>query len=84
MKDPKKFVELMEKYDIKPRDLGITSRYKMMIRKGERKPSRELVVSLVELVNQRIERVVAGPRGFEPRTSGLGGRRSILAELRAH
>ncbi len=27
--------------------------------------------------------VYAGPRGFEPRTSGLGGRRPILARPRA-
>ena len=27
---------------------------------------------------------VAGPRGFEPRTTGSAGRRPILARLRAH
>ena len=28
-------------------------------------------------------RCVAGPGGFEPPTTGLGGQRSVLAELRA-
>ena len=30
-----------------------------------------------------VPRILAGPGGFEPPTTGLGGQRSVLAELRA-
>ena len=37
----------------------------------------------VELRREVVPRILAGPGGFEPPTTGLGGQRSVLAELRA-
>ncbi len=44
------FIELMEKNNIKPKDLGITTTYKYEIRLGIRKPSIELCTHLLRLI----------------------------------
>ena len=50
------FVELMERYGIKPshfkyvRGKGLSSRYMNYLRKGDRNPSPELVKQLLELI----------------------------------
>jgi len=71
------FIELVERYGIKPSDLGITSNYLYKIRKGERKPSSELYNRLVELI-RKIEGKFEGDTpsmvdrpGFEPGTSRM-------------
>ena len=52
------FVESMEKYRIKPKDLEISRVYKMILKRGDRKPSKELVEKLIEKINS----LAAGPR----------------------
>ena len=74
------FVKLMEECGLKPKDLGITSRYKLMLKKGEKNPSELLVQKLLELCRERIG---MEPRpGFEPGTSALPGRRSTELSYR--
>ena len=69
------FVQLMEKYRIKPSELGITSHYKLMLKRNERRPSRDLVIKLYKRVKE-IEGELAPGGGFEPPTTGLTARRS--------
>ena len=70
------FVKLMEEFGIKRQDLGIRSRnYIYMLRRGDRRPSRELIMKLIHLIEGRI-RVVAPGGGFEPPTTGLTAPRS--------
>ena len=47
------FVRLMEEYGIKPKDLGIKPRYKLMLKRGERKPSVDLVERLYALIKEK-------------------------------
>ncbi len=56
------FVALMERYGIKPSQLGITPTYKLKLKKGERKPSKELIARLFSVINQ-----LEGSRGVEKR-----------------
>ncbi|GAY26555.1 hypothetical protein ATG_17590 [Desulfurococcaceae archaeon AG1] len=67
--DGSKFVELMENCGVKPKDLGIDPTYKLKLKKGERRPSKELVEKLLELCKE-----MRRP-GFEPGIAGSGGRR---------
>ena len=48
-----KFVELMERYRVRPSELGITSAYKTQLKKGLRKPSTELIKRLLRLIRER-------------------------------
>ncbi len=68
------FVKLMEECGLKPRDLGISARYKAMLKNGERRPSQLLVEKLLSLCRER--KGLEPPAGFEPATTGLQGRRS--------
>ncbi len=52
------FVALMERYGIRPKDLGITPAYKAQLKRGLRKPSKELIEKLMKIMNE----VAAGPR----------------------
>ena len=45
------FVKIMDEFGIKPKDLGITSRYKNMLKRGERAPSKALLEKLLSLLN---------------------------------
>jgi len=47
------FVKLMEKYDISPRELGITPAYMAQLKRGLRKPSRRLITKLMILCKER-------------------------------
>ena len=74
------FVKLMEECGITPKDLGIKSRYKNMLKKGQRRPSQLLVEKLLSLCR---ESGLMEPRpGFEPGTSALPGRRSTRLSYR--
>ncbi len=48
--DPIVFVQVMEEYGIKPKDLGISRNYKYLLKKGERRPSKQLVEKLINLI----------------------------------
>ena len=47
------FVRLMKEYEIKPKDLGIKPRYKLMLKRSERKPSVDLVERLYALIKEK-------------------------------
>jgi len=49
-RDPKLFIELMEKYKITLRQLGISPNYKAKIKSGLKKPSLDLCRRLLELI----------------------------------
>jgi len=85
-----RFVELMETYGIKPAELGITSRYKHLLKYGDRHPSRDLVVRLCALIYGKhgvvlpecqpyIRAGVVDPGGLELPTAGPAGRRSDIS-----
>ena len=62
--NPHLFIKLMEKYNIKPKDIGITPMHKYQIKQGKRKPSLELCKKLVEIVAARSQLgAAARPRG---------------------
>ena len=65
------FVQLMEKYGIKPSELGIKSNYKNMLKHGKRKPSKQLIIKLMSLI-QKIEgkETMTPGGGLEPPTTG--------------
>ena len=50
--NPKLFVELMDRYNIKPSDLGIKPTYKYMLKNGLRKPSPKLAQRLLDLIEK--------------------------------
>ena len=64
------FVELMERYGIKPMDLGIKPRYKNMLKRGERRPSKELVDRLMKLIGSKTKKA-----GNNEDNEGVGARR---------
>ncbi len=75
------FVRLMEEHGIRPSDLGIKPNYKYMLKKGERKPSRDLVLKLYKLVVNSVFSGVRGPvaqpgraLGWHPRGPGFKSR----------
>ncbi len=86
-----KFVELMEKHGIQPSDLGITPRYKNMLKTGKRKPSKKLVEKLLSLIEQNqglvlfnrtnpvelvlLNRTNSTKPGLAPQVFNVGGRR---------
>ena len=78
------FVKLMEQYGIRPKDLGITSNYKCRLAKGERKPSKELIMKLMKIIeSKRSEGVgVVDRPGFEPGTSRMPTARSSRLSYR--
>ena len=53
--NPQVFIQVMEEYGIRPKDLGITRNYKYLIKTGKRRPSRKLVEKLINLVSSRYE-----------------------------
>ncbi len=53
--NPSLFLELMEKYNVKPSELDISRGYKSMLKKGRRKPSLELCRKLLQVIKQRLE-----------------------------
>ena len=73
--DGPKFVELMENCGVKPKDLGIDPTYKLKLKKGERRPSKELVEKLLDLCKDNVNIAMVRRPGFEPGISGLEGRR---------
>ncbi|BEP17046.1 hypothetical protein PYJP_03980 [Pyrofollis japonicus] len=77
------FVELMEAYGIRPKDLGITPNYKARLKKGERDPSNQLQQKLLALIAQREPRLEAG-RKEQGSTRSVGERwpDPSLGELR--
>jgi hypothetical protein len=86
---PEEFVKLVDEYGIKPSDLGISPNYLYMIRKGYRKPSRELVKRLLELIEGKGAEGVAPSAvgvvdrpGFEPGTSRMPTERSSRLSYR--
>ena len=48
------FVKLVEKYNIKPSELGIKPNYLYMIRKKQRKPSKTLCQRLIEVLREKL------------------------------
>ncbi len=69
--NPHLFIKLMERYGIKPKDIGITPVYKSQIKSGYRKPSTELCIRLLRLIEGR-------------RPDPSLGRLRGLADLTAH
>jgi len=45
------FVELVKRFNVKPRELGISTSYMYMLKRKQRRPSRRLFRKLVEVVN---------------------------------
>ena len=72
------FVRLMERYGIKPKDLGITSAYKCQLKHGLREPSKELVEKLLKLIEEKKE----GEGGGTPTWEGCGASRTPLPSQR--
>ena len=60
----------MERYGIKPKDLGIKPRYKNMLKRGERRPSKELVDRLMKLIESKTKKA-----GNNEDNEGVGARR---------
>jgi len=52
--NPRLFVELMDRYGIKPIQLGITSAYKCQLKRGLRKPSASLCERLLEMIKGEV------------------------------
>ena len=74
------FVEIMEQYGIKPSELGISRSYKNKLKKGERKPSRQLIAKLMERIGN--EKMLVDRPGFEPGTSRMPTERSTRLSYR--
>ena len=51
--DGPKLVEIMEKFNIKPSEVGISRRYKVYLKRGEKKPSLDLVKRVICLASER-------------------------------
>ncbi len=66
-RDPKLFIELMEKYKITLRQLGISPNYKAKIKSGLKKPSLDLCRRLLELIG------IENREGWVAARSQLGG-----------
>ncbi len=57
------FVRIMELYGIRPKDLGISSRYKLMLKRGEKRPSKQLIEKLLQLINLKNTKTRTGSGG---------------------
>ncbi len=73
--NPQLFIELMERYNIKPRDLGISPAYKSQIKSGYRKPSLALCQRLLDLIREKV--------AADPSTGPLQGLADLTADTRA-
>ena len=69
------FVELMERHGIRPRDLGITPAYKAQLKRGLRRPSRQLIEKIFELISTPQHFVEFMERcGLKPKDLGITSR----------